>query len=186
MPDARLDRDFDFRGDRNYLQSASLFDDLISLRGPGVKDIDFRFHRRTANQVSYVDVPSGTEEIVAEWQDSLGKVFIVERAETISRSTPYDEPALVARFVREGDCVRLPAEVAPFTRIEALVAAFKFLLQRRFPDIPRKYVFVRLRLRYLPEEAMAVCYSRTIGEFFQGDIRVDGKAVGQIFFGEWR
>lgn len=186
MSDARLDRTFEFRGDRKYLQSASLFDDLIALRGIDVRDIDFRFHHKTGNQVSYVDAPAEGETVVADWADSRGKVFVVERAEPIVQSTPYDEPALVARFTLDGDCVRLPADIGPFTRIEALVAGFKFLLQRRFPDTPRKYVFVRSRLRFLPEQAMDVCFARTIGEFFQADIRADGAPIGQIFFGEWR
>lgn len=186
MSDARIDRTFPFRGDRKYLQSASLFDDLITLRGSDVRDIDFLFHRKTANQVSYVAEPAEAEEIVAEWTDSRGKLFVVERPESISQSTPYDEPALVSCFTLDRDCVHVPADIGPFTRIEALVAAFKALLQRRFPDTPRKYVFVRSRLRFLPEEALDVCFSRTIGEFFQADIRAGDGSVGQIFFGEWR
>lgn len=185
MSETRLERTFQFRGDRRYLQSASLFDDLLALRGEGITDIDFRFYRKTANQVDYVDVP-GAENVVAEWSDSQGKVFVVERQEPITDSTPYDEPALVARFVRGGNGVRIPADVAPFTRIEALVAGFKYLLQSTFPETPRKYVFVRARLRELPEDETEVRFSRTIGDFFQGDISVKGRPMGQIFFGEWR
>lgn len=188
MSDARLDRTFEFRGTRNYLHSTSLFDDLIALRGGGgdVRDVDFRFHHKSGNQVSYVDAPADGETVVAEWTDSRGKVFVVERPEPIVRSAPYDEPALGARLAVDGDCIRIPADIGPFTRIEALVAGFKLLLQRRFPETPRNYVFVRSRLRFLPEQAMDVCFARTIGEFFQADIRADGTHVGQIFFGEWR
>jgi hypothetical protein len=181
----RVDREFQFRGDRKYLQSASLFDDLIALRG-GVTDIDFKFHHKSGHQVAYVDELPSDQALVAEWRDSKGAVYVVERPEPILRATPYDEPVLVAKFRIEGRNAFIPADVAPFTTIEALVAGFKRLLQAVYPDISRKYVFVRIRLRQLPEGPVVLRYSRDIGSFFQGDIAVDGKPVGQIFFGEWQ
>lgn len=181
-----LDREFQFRGNRKYLQSASLFDDLIEVRGEGICTIDFKFHRKTGNQVTLTDkAPTDTDTLVAEWNDSRGKIYVVERDEPIRDSTPYDEPLLVNMFNVDGRTINIPLDVDPFTQIEALVAGFKHLLQSVYPDVSRKYVFVRIRLKHLPQSPVQIKYSRDIGAFFQGDIHESEQIFGQIFFGEW-
>jgi hypothetical protein len=179
----KIDRRFPFRGGRDYLHSTSVFNDLLELRSPHATRIDMKFHRRTDRQVSYVDELSGADP-VAEWSDSGGKLFIVERDERIAEREPYDEDGLAARFEMEGRIVRIPADILPFTRFEALVAGFKRLLQSVHGG-KRKYAFVRVRLDHCPDAAMEIRYSRDIGAFFQGDISADGNPVGQIFFGAW-
>ena len=182
----KIDRNFVFRGDRRYLQSATLFDDLISRRGPDARDIDFRFARKTAKQVSYLDgKPDAADVLVAEWSDACGHVYVVERDESIDRSEPYDEAALVARLSVTGRDVDVPPDIGSYSRIDAMVAAFKHLLQRVYPDVARKYVFVRIRLARMPQGPVRIHYARDIGRFFQGDILEEGTAVGQIFFGIW-
>jgi hypothetical protein len=183
----KTDRTFTFRGDRQYLQSASLFDDLIRFRGAHARDIDFRFSHKTDRQVSYVDSrPEAGERVVAEWTDAGGQLFAVERGEPIRESLPYDEPSLVRLLRVEGRTVEIPADIHGFSRIEALVAAFKHLLLCTYPGIRRKYVFVRIRLKHEPQGASQITYARDIGAFFQGDIRENGEIVGQIFFGVWQ
>lgn len=181
----KLDRTFRFRGTRDYLHSASVFDDLLQVRGQHSTHIDLKFHRRTDRQVSYVETTLGLEP-VAEWSDSLGKLFVVERGEAIVGREPYDEDGLAARFEIVGRTARIPADIGPFTRMEAVIAGFKRLLQSVYPDIKRKYVFARVRLDHYPDSAMELRYSRDIGAFFQGDISIEGKPIGQIFFGVWR
>lgn len=180
----KLDRNFPFRGTRNYLHSTSLFNDLLQLRERHATSIDMKFHRRTDRQVSYIDELPGREP-VAEWSDSGGKLFIVERDEPIVEREPYDEDGLAAQFEVAGRVTRIPAAIVPFTRIEALVAGFKRLLRSVHQD-KRRYAFVRVRLNHCPEAAMEIRYARDIGAFYQGDISADGKVIGQIFFGEWR
>jgi hypothetical protein len=183
----KADRTFSFRGDRRYLQSASLFDDLIRFRGAQAQEIDFRFSHKTDNQVSYVDArPDEGQRVIAEWSDAGGRLFAVERNEPITESLPYDEPALVRLLRIDGRTVHIPADIGLFSRIEALVAAFKHLLLTTYPDVRRKYVFVRIRLKHEPTGATDITYSRDIGAFFQGDIRENGEPVGQIFFGTWQ
>lgn len=179
----RLDRNFQFRGTRDYLHSTTLFNDLLRVRGEHATRIDMKFHRRTGRQVSFTDeLPNG--EPVAEWSDSGGRLFIVEREERITERAPYDEDGLAAQFEIEGRIVRIPADLGAFTRIEALVAGFKRLLQSVHPD-KRRYAFVRIRLDRCPESALEIRYSRDIGAFHQGDISEAGKLMGQIFFGVW-
>jgi len=181
----KIDREFQFRGNRDYLHSAAVFDDLLRLRGADATKIDLKFHRRTVQQVTYTDDPAAATRAVAEWSDSDGKLYIVERVEAIQERVPYDEPSLVGMLELDGRIVRIPADTPGFTRIEGLVAGFKLLLQTVHTGVERKYVFVRIRLDRCPEGAMEIHYARDIGAFFQGDISEAGKGIGQIFFGVW-
>lgn len=184
----KLDRTFRFRGTRDYLHSASLFDDILQIRGIDAKNIDMKFHHRTIRQVSYVDTqPASSNVVVAEWKDDAGTLYVIEREEPILEREPYDEPGLADRFDIEGRDVDIPAGIGPFTRIEAIIAGFKRLLHT-CRDIPEgaRYAFVRVRLQHCPQHAMRIRYTRDIGEFFQGDISEQGTRVGQIFFGVWQ
>ena len=182
----KIDREFQFRGDREYLHSAAVFDDLLKLRGADATKIDLKFHRRTVQQVTYTDNPGAAGRAVAECSDSGGKLYIVERDEAIEERVSYDEPSLARMLEVDGRTVRIPADTPDFTRIEGLVAGFKLLLQTVHAGVERKYVFVRIRLDRCPEGAMEIHYAREIGAFFQGDISETGKGiVGQIFFGAW-
>ncbi|MGH8213293.1 MAG: hypothetical protein ACREPP_08725 [Rhodanobacteraceae bacterium] len=181
----RLDRTFQFRGNRDYLHSAAVLDDLLRIRHADTTNIDLKFHRRTVQQVSYTDEPQAAPDSVAEWSDSSGKLWLVERAEYITERVPYDEPALVRMFEVDGRTVKSPPRTPGFTPADAMVAAFKHLLQTVHAGIERKYVFVRIRLDHCPGTAFEIRYVRDIGAFFQGDIGEDGKVIGQVFFGVW-
>ena len=183
----RSDRHFTFKAKRDYLHSTSLFDDLVAFRGASPRQIDFRFSHKTGKQVSYLDtLPGPADVLVAEWSDADGRLYVVERNDPIREAVGYDEAALVSRFALDGRTVHIPAELGGFTRIDALVAGFKHLLQRVSPlDAGRKHAFVRIRLAHVPEGAASITYARDIGAFSQGDIFEDGKLLGQIFFGIW-
>lgn len=182
-----LDRDMSFKGGRTYLHSTTLFDDLIQLKGPEVGAIDFKFDKRTDHQVRYqTEPPVSGVALVATWRDREGTTYIVEREEAITDSTSYDEDGLADRFEFTGKSVMLPADVGGNSMIEAVVAGFKALLQRTVAGKTSKLAFVRLRLSSMPGLPLEILFSRRIGEFYQGDIHVSGKPVGQIFFGEWK
>jgi hypothetical protein len=184
----KLDRTFRLRGNREYLHSTSLFDDILKLRRETAKNIDMKFHRRTTHQVRYIDTrPTSNDVVVADWRDDAGALYVIEREEPILDREPYDEPALARMFTIEGREVRIPKQIQPFTRIEAIVAGFKRLLHE-CRDIPSgsQYAFVRVRLRHCPEDAICIDYARNVGAFPQGDISEHGAGMGQIFFGVWQ
>jgi hypothetical protein len=178
-----LDRHFQFRGGRDYLHSTTVFNDLLRIRGPLATRIDMKFHRQTDRQVSYTD-DLLSEQPVAEWSDSGGKLLVIERPERIGERAPYDEDGLAAQFEIEGRVVKVPADIGRFTRFEALVAGFKRLLRSVHRD-ERKYAFVRVHLDHCPDAALEIRYARAIGTFYQGDISENHKLIGQIFFGVW-
>ena len=176
-----------FRGDRNYLQSATLFDDLLAWGAGDPRNIDLTFHRKTDRQVGYESSPPADEaSLVATWRDAGKSIFVVETDQPITQRVAYDEQSLVDRFSFGPDGVMVPAQIGEFTPMEAIVAAFKALLHRTVVPHKPKLVFVRVRLQSVPQLPLEVRFNRRIGEFYQGDIRADGRAVGQIFFGEWR
>lgn len=183
-----LDRTFPFRGNRQYLHSASVLDDLLTLRGEQARQVDMKFFHKTTNQVSYVDqLPVQPHVVVAEWQDAGGTIHVVERDEPIRKVVDYDEPSLVTMLELHDKDITIPAATPGFTRAEALIAGFKHLLHHAvYPGIERKYVFVRTRLERCPEGEFDITYAREIGEFFQGNITVGGHPTGQVFFGVWQ
>jgi hypothetical protein len=182
-----LERDLAFKGGRSYLHSTTLFDDIVALRGPGVREIDFRFNHKTGRQVRYKSAPpTGAEVSVGIWRDNMGEFHIVERDVRITRHEPYDEEGLAATFAFDGRHVVLPADVGGHSTVEAIVAGFKALLLRTAADATARLAFVRLRLRALPQLPLEIRFSRRIGEFYQGDLFQAGQPVGQVFFGEWR
>lgn len=183
----KSDRQFRFKAKRDYLHSTSLFDDLVAFRGPSARRIDFRFSRRTDRQVSYIDTrPDEADVVVAEWSDAGGRLYVVEREEAIVGAAAYDEAALVSRLTVQGRTVEVPADLGEFSRIDAMVAAFKHLLQQCSPlDGERKHAFVRIRLDHVPEGPTSITYARDLGAFYQGDIRENGALLGHIFFGIW-
>lgn len=181
-----LDRDLHFRGNRDYLQSATLFDDILACL-PGVAgSIDFNFNKKTNRQVRYQAAPpSDKDKLVATWRDGERTIHVVEREDAISERAPYDEESLVAKFSFTSEGVLVPSDIDGYSAIEAVVAAFKALLHRTVATHRPKLVFVRVRLRAVPEVPLKVRFGRRIGEFYQGDILVDDTPAGQIFFGEW-
>lgn len=180
------DRDLHFRGGRDYLQSATLFDDLAECLPADAGGVDFSFKKKTDRQVRYQsDAPTDESTLVATWRDERRAVYVVEREDAISDRREYDEASLVARFSFRPDGVFVPDDIEGYSVMEAAVAAFKALLHRTVATHKPKVVFVRVRLRSMPKLPLEVRFSRRIGEFYQGDIIAGGQPVGQIFFGEW-
>ena len=133
----RLDRDFAFRGSRDYLHSTTVMNDLLRLRGGAPGGFDFRFDKRTDRQVRFQDeAPAEGEALVGTWRDAAGTIHIVERGERIARSEPYDEDGLASRLEFGDNAVDLPAELPGHTPTEAIVAAFKAMLSLPINDGP--------------------------------------------------
>ena len=184
----RLDRDFTLRGGRNYLHSAAVIDDLLDLRprarGEG---FDFRFEHRTDRQVRYQDdMPENRSELVGTWSDAGGIVHVVSREEPITAASPYDEDGLARHFEFGPDAVRIPAGLAGYTTVEAIIAGFKALLRTGPAGNSAKVVFVRMKCTRLPGLPLRIGFTRKIGGFYQGDLQDDNGNAGQIYYGEWR
>lgn len=182
-----LDREFSFRGERTYLHSTSILNDMIELRNGAATGFDFRFDRKTAAQVRYQDVaPREGGRLVGIWSDEEGTVYIVERGVRIVDSQPYDEDGLASMFEIANGAVCVPGDLGDYTVTDAVVAAFKALLHAGAAGSAARLAFVRMRCARLPELPLRIDYSRKIGGFYQGDIHDNAGACGHIYFGEWK
>jgi len=104
----------------------------------------------------------------------------------MTKHVPYDEHGIARACRIEGNQVDVPAVLSGYTFIEKLVAAYKQLLLTIWSDRPRRFAFVRLRLRQMPTGAFTLkFYRRLSGNFYQGTVIDNGEHVGAIFFGEW-
>lgn len=181
-----LDREFSFRGERRYLHSTSILNDMLELRKGASDGFDFRFDRKTAAQVRYQDVaPAERDNLVGIWSDGEGTVYIVERDVRIADSQPYDEDGLAGRFEIANGVVRVPDALGGYTVTDAIVAAFKALLHAGAAGTAARLAFVRMRCERLPGLPLRIVYSRRIGGFYQGDIHDWAGTCGHIYFGEW-
>lgn len=176
-----------FKGDRKYVQSASVFDDILERVVGPVADIDFIFHKQTANQVHYrSEPPVDQADLVATWKDSSRKIFVVDSHDPVLESEGYEESMLVNMLSFAKDEVEVPDDLGGFTFIEGVVAGFKHQLLRREPTRKAKYVFARIRLKYVPDNNVVIRYGRKIGRFYQANLFCSGEKLGQIFYGEWQ
>lgn len=180
--------DLPFRGGRDYLHSAALFDAIVDAVAPqasGLRDIDYIFEKRTDRQVLlYLD--AGTSDgrpPVATLRHRHGIITVVETDAAMIRRVPYDEDAIAHGFEwQDASClVRREQEVS---FISALVAAFKAILTRTEPE--NKFAFVRLKLDRVPEGGFSVERTRVIGgRFYEGRITAGDQPLGFIYFGVW-
>lgn len=180
--------DLFFLENRDYLQGSTLLDAMIDgLRHADVSllDLDFIFERRTDRQVTIISgEPDRSATKVATLRYAGGFLTAVETDEVISRRVPYDESDLAKTFVSHGDTITVQNLKAAYSFAAAATSAFKTILQKREPK--RKFVFARLRIPSIPEDAFSVTFDRRIGNrFYEGHIEMAGHEAGAIYFGVW-
>jgi hypothetical protein len=178
---------FVFRGKRDYLHSASLFDCIVARRlqdADNPEDIDFTFMRKSDRVCRIEDTNQGVSGLVAAYTDRHGQYFIYETDHPIQRRVHYAEPTEGNGYAISGDCasVQGPGEGVSF--IELAVAAYKGLLTSMFPQNAGKYIFARIRLDVIPESSFEICYKRKVARhFFEGQINAKGSPIGFLYFG---
>jgi len=183
-----LKGDFHFKGSRDYIQSASVFDFIVANLDTPPRDVNFVFNNRTGNQllVSERRLPEEKHRLIGTWQDSERALYIHESDRPVTQREPYDEAPIVARCEIRSSTIHTAFPISGYSFIECCVAAYKHLLHQLFPERKTKYVFVRIALRELPSTDFEVRYTRKLASsFYQGDISSGGRLVGRIFYGEW-
>jgi len=177
---------FAYKGDRDYLHGTSVFDLLINeYIGPEQPEqIDFIFAKSTPCicTVSKDKQPEST--LVASYVDSNNRFFMYETHERISNRVKYTEPEEGHTFEIHGSEASITTN-SGYSFIEALTGAYKCLLTRLFPDIPKKFVLARLILDYLPATSCTIRYKRKISDrFYEAVIYENDTEIGHIYFGE--
>lgn len=178
---------FVFRGERDYLHSASLFDFIVTeyaskAGAPG--GIDFIFMKKSKHVCRVETVIFESEALVASYKDDHGQYYIYETEDLISKKVSYREPCLGEDFSIKGETSYVSLIDGRDSFIDLSIAAYKELLTLLFPQNNKKYIFARIQLTYIPTTSFEISYKRKISKrFFEGEITVDGAAVGLIYFG---
>lgn len=178
---------FVFRGQRDYLHSASLFDYIITEfanKAGTPHHIDFIFSHMTKHICSVKMKNEGNAGLVASYIDNNVQIFLYETNIPIENRVVYTEPEEGTKYIISEDGVFIPEITEENSFIELSIAAFKGLLTALFPKFKGKYIFARIQLESIPNSTFFIHYNRKIAKhFFEGEISVRGTAVGFIYFG---
>jgi hypothetical protein len=186
-----------FKGSRSYLQGPDLLEALLDMAESegDVGSIRFAAHGFIKqNAVELESRPGRAEppasewparlqaEVSGNWRTYLARPAAAPSAERLEK--PFDEESLWARCTIEGFRIFLAGQ-SSFAPIETLVSMKKRLMQTLFPQIDRRWIFVRAQLsgRVPVGTAFEVdSRTRTPGRLFVSDIAVDGRSCGELHF----
>ena len=179
--------DFAIKGQRDYLSGSIVFDFIMDRMRRAPRDLDIVFYKKTLNNCLFSNEAPGPGAVpVARYRDSEGTVHVLETPEVIQRRVDYPEEHIVAACRFQGVEAEVPAEVAGFSFIEKLVAAYKQMLQSMHAGEKHKFIFVQLKLQRLPAGAFTVRHERKLGNgFFQAAVLEGPERLGTVFFNEW-
>ncbi len=177
-----------FRGDRKYLQSASVLNWILREHGASGLDLDFRFSARTGNQVVLSTLrPEIGQRMIGRYSDASTSLFLVESEIPILESEPYAESMLVQKFTGDDKKVIVPGPGDGFTAADITIAGFKFLVERLIPESRGRLAFARMMWKHPPIDESTIQLRRRIsGDMYEGSIHSQGNSIGSIIFGEWK
>jgi hypothetical protein len=183
--------DVPFKGTRDYLTGADLFDALLDVTG-AKGSVVLVMRRLMQTPVSTVPIPPSVDPSTypAEFHyTSAGSdctvVLREDPSRKVTRRIPYDEERVTAPAVISGTCLSCPLSET-YSFIEQVVALNKLLLNRSAvgADSP-KWLFTRIELDTVPEtpQVLDLKLVATIGSrITKTAIRTDGGLVGHIYF----
>lgn len=182
--------DLAFRGERNYLQGADIFDALIGLTG-WHGPVSLHFHRLMRSGVDAIEVADGRPAAcfdAAFWygppeaRRCLG--LCANPARPILERKPYDEPSVVAGAVVRPPRIESPGPIrASF--MDRVLALNKLLLTRQFAPDKGSFRLARLDLEFVPENPtkLVLVHQASMGlRFVRSEILADDCSAGSVFF----
>jgi len=179
--------DFAIKGQRDYLSGSIVFDFIMDRMQREPRNLDIVFYKKTLNNCLFTTEAPGPGAVpVARYRDRGGTVHVLETPELIQRRVDYPEEKIVAACRFQGTEADVPAEVAGFSFIEKLVAAYKQMLQTMHAGEKHKFIFVQLKLQRIPAGTFTVRHERKLGNgFFQAAVLEGQERLGTVFFNEW-
>lgn len=182
---------FQFRGERDYLHSSTMFDHLLTL-DDAPSEIDFAVHRMTGNQCRIINAkevdgrPLDEKQPVATYRSGGIEKVLVERETPLESSYPCNESEICAAATRIDNSMQFEMPPIPdASYIEAVVGVYKHLLQSGVEAIPGKLVFARMTLTHVPSSGTCrVEHRRAIkGGYYQATLYHDDQVIGKLVFG---
>ena len=181
---------FYFRGNRNYLHSASLFDHIIEnyvAKRYEPVNIDFSINKLTDRNCIIISKTQSEQflgKIIGQYTDSLSQLIIYESNDKITQHFPYDEEEIKRHCKMVGNQRIICDDIRNYSFIDRAVAAYKFLLTSIFGEAYGKYLFARIMIDFIPKGNISVTHFRSISNsFFQGTISHKRNEIGTIIYG---
>jgi len=191
--------DLAFRGDRNYVTGADVFDQLESelrqsrdLSAWSLSEIVF-LHKTCNNiNVCFDDAKPlsgllGSFGIISANRDSELRGWLIDSGSTVSRMLPFDEKALLKESYFNFETKKARIAVPPeYTSIQAIVAGTKELCTSVVPE-GGKWIFGSLRLKAALNELhgweISLSLTRMVmNRFASIEISSDTQLIGTIHF----
>ena len=184
---------FYFKGNRTYLQAATLMDYIIRHHiapDDELKDIDFSMSRFTDRICDVIadgnKVQPDTRSVVGQFYYGEQKILAFETPDKITRRVEYDEDMILnqCELVDKDNRIIIPANTDQFSFMEKAIAAYKALLNKLFGKSYKSFFFIRITLDTIPEGQVEITYNRIISKkYFQGTITQHGQKIGALFYG---
>lgn len=181
---------FHFKGKRNYLHATTLFDYIVDnyiSKKYEPRNIDFFINRLTDKNCLILskkinDQPP--DKIIGQYKDNLSQLLIYETDDRIAQRLPYDETGIRRQCNIESDKSIICNNIANYSFMERVIAAYKFLLTSIYGKTYGKFLFARIMLSFIPKGKILITHERIISnKFFQGTINHENKEIGTIIFG---
>ena len=186
---ATFQLDLAFRGERDYVQGADIFEALVELTG-WHGPVSLHFHRVMRFGVDAIEVTDARGAATFDavfWYGPLGARKCLglraDPARPILKRKPYNEKSVVAGAVISPPRIESSGPVdASF--MERVLALDKALLMRLFTPDRGSFRLLRLDLEYVPEspKELVLIHRASMGSrFVRMEILADGHSVGAVF-----
>jgi len=185
---------FQFKGNRDYIQGADIFNELAHNYGNKINEVSFTIHGfvTTPSCLLYesklkseIDALEGIKARASFDLDGEKRyIGIVECASENGARYDYDESLITKATVIDGDRIRLTSE-SPYSFIETIVAMNKHYLQNRFEDVAGKWIFTRLELDHVQDarNELSIVFRHNMNfRLTKSDVLINDKKVGEIYF----
>ena len=175
-----------FRGNRDYLSGTTVFD-CIHDQLSDATEIDFQFHKFTANQCRFVSDPQSDEPLVATFRSAGHHFGVVETDQPIESTYACNEAEILAQATLSETVGEFDfPPIASATYLECIVAVYKAMLQQTADADRGKFIFGRVTLNKVPTSGHClVKHRRKIGkQFFEATLICDDTPIGALYFGQ--
>jgi hypothetical protein len=182
-----------FKGERDYVTGADIVALAVEHAAPkGPWRIDFRkpvTHAltgtwATGEGLAHYRKAGEADVVLTTTEDGVERYFVLgqDRGKPVTDRVPYDEDAVSAGAVIDGDMIVQDAPAGAGTIYDRIAALNKRLLNETIEQHPWK--FTRLECDYVPREVQSIRILRTanMGALVHSEIEVDGKYLGTIDF----
>jgi hypothetical protein len=187
---------FCFKGDRDYIQGADIFNALVGIYpAASLRNVHFTIHGFVRS--SHCNVyEADSRDAVSELRDTRARASFDLRGVTrwvalkeasapgLAERCEYPEDRVTSLCDIQHYCIALDSE-SPFTFIETVVAMNKYLHQKAFADAVGKWIFAGIDLEggCDARQGLVLKVGRDINyRLTRTEMTHNGNAIGSLFF----